>query len=197
MRFESGDSAGAERELSSILRREPGHAWARVWRAEARLSLGRGSEAEADLRAAVRAAPGLCRAGELLAERLTSRGRLTQALVVLDRCALGNPVSARFFALRADVLRRLGRHAPAAESARAALALDSRYGDARAILAASLLELGRAKEAVAEADRVLADQPGLELALLARGVARGRLGDAAGQAADMREAYRLRPEAFR
>ena len=197
MRLESGDASGADRELASVLLREPGHVWARTWRAEARLALGRGAEAESDLRAALRAAPGLCRAGGILAERLASRGRLTQALAVLDRCALGNPVSARFFALRADVLRRLGRHAPAAESARAALALDAGYSDARAILAASLLELGRAREAVAEADKVLSDEPGLELALLARGVARGRLGDAAGQAADLREAYRLRPEAFR
>lgn len=193
----AGDARGAERALSSVLRRVPGHAWARTWRAEARLALGRGAEAESDLRTALRAEPGLCRASERLAQSLLSRGRLTQALAVLERCALGNPVSARFFALRADVLRRLGRHAPAVESARAALALDAGYSDARATLAAALLELGRAREAVAEATRVLSEKPGLELALLARGVARGRLGDAEGQAADMREAYRLRPEAFR
>lgn len=195
--LESGDAAGAERALGALLEREPAHRWARVWRAEARLALGRGAAAEADLRAVLRAEPGHGRAAERLAAALAARGSLSRALAVLDRCARGNPTSARFFALRADVLRRLGRHAPAVEAARAALALDARFGDARATLAASLLELGRAREAADEAGTALADAPGLELALLARGVARGRLGDAAGQAADLREAYRLRPEAFR
>jgi tetratricopeptide (TPR) repeat protein len=153
----SGDAAGAERALSSVLAREPGHAWARIWRAEARLALGRGSAAESDLRAA----PGLCRAGELLAATLAARGRLAEALRVLDRCARSNPTSTRFFALRADVLRRLGRHAPAVESARAALALDPGFTGARAILAASLLELGR----VREADLALKGDSRLALAL--------------------------------
>lgn len=162
----AGDAAGAERALNAVLRREPRHAWARTWRAEARLALGRGAQGEADLQAALRAAPGLCAAGERLAERLASRGEFPRALAVLDRCALENPVSARFFALRAGVLRSLGRHAPAAESARAALALHPGYDGARAILAASLLELGRVREA-------------------------------SGLVRDLREAYRLRPEAFR
>lgn len=162
----AGDAAGAERALTAVLRREPRHAWARTWRAEARLALGRGADADSDLRAALRARPGLCLAGEVLAERLIARGSFAPALAVLERCALENPVSARFFGLKAGALRGLGRHAPAAEAARAALALHPGYDGARAILAASLLELGRVREA-------------------------------SGLVRDLREAYRLRPEAFR
>lgn len=193
----SGAFQEAERALNGALRLEPDLSWARTWRAEARLGLGREAAAEADLRTVLRLDPQQWRAAEKLSELLSGRGRLLQALSVLNRCAKGNPTAARFFARRADVLRRLGRNAGAEESARRALALDPDYADARAILAAALLGRGKAEEAKKEAGRALATRPDLELALLTRGVARGRLGDASGQAADMREVDRLRPKTFR
>jgi tetratricopeptide (TPR) repeat protein len=84
---DAGNEDAAGRLLDESIRRDPGHARARIHRARLRLSAGDRGGAEADLQAAIDAVPFRLAAVLPLADLLIEDGREEEALALLERTA--------------------------------------------------------------------------------------------------------------
>lgn len=182
--------------LARLLRSRPGDAWGWAWLGRLRFAAGRAAAAEAALDRAIRLAPGFARARQWRGEVRLARGRTAAGEADLRRALAADPACWRAALLLAEALSRRGR--PAAALAALDACAPSKPCEARYFLrrAAVLLELGRPTKARVEAEKALALDPLYDDALVARAVARGRLGDKRGSLADFRRVYRSRPEAF-
>lgn len=161
-----GDAKGALRELAAAIARLPREADPLVWRGEALARLGRAAEAKRDLEAAVRLAPRSWSAHRALADLLAASGRTREALARMRRVTALAPTTVSHLVDRARLEAALNLTKAALASLERALELEPRYAKARA------------------------------LTFVIRGMARGRRGDAAGQAADFRQALAIEPALF-
>jgi predicted O-linked N-acetylglucosamine transferase (SPINDLY family) len=141
------------------LRLEPSLVWPHTCLALALLNKGDAPAAARHAHLACDAEPG--NAGLLvnLARTLLAAGRHEAAFEALDQAAAVKPDWPEPLLLKAEMLASRGMHAAAADGCRAVLAHHPAHADAKFVLAASLLHLQQAGEAVSLMDQVRAARP--------------------------------------
>ena len=189
------DDAEAERlreaaeDYERLLRKRPGHAWARALRGDALVRLGAADAAAAELEAALARAR-LPWAAVWLAEAELLRGRHERAAALLDSAPAADAGYGRARVARA----RLARRACDFEGAAALLAGAGRAAWVLAYRGECLLRASRPRLAELELSRALELEPGYAEALAWRGEARRRAGRPREAAADYRAALAARPD---
>lgn len=157
------------------------------------LALGRYAVAREALSRAVARAPYLLSAREMLVRAELLEGDFEGALQNATRLlAMGNR-EASVWASRAYANAMKGRVENAVDDGREALTRRPDWTALRGFVGFWLTKLGRFPEAVQEYDQALRTDPGNLRCLLGRSLARLRLGDAEGAAADAREACSRAP----
>ncbi|MBI4913336.1 MAG: tetratricopeptide repeat protein [Acidobacteria bacterium] len=169
--FEAGRHDEAEALCGQILREDPGHPHAALFRAFLRLEGGRPAEALEDLDAVLARDPSNGEAHGKRGNALLALGRCGEAAAAFDCALLLEPGLVEARANRAAALLPLGRHAEALAECEAALRQDPRCVEALVNRGAALLELRREAEALRSLEAALALQPGHPEALLNRGSA--------------------------
>ncbi|MDE2141273.1 MAG: tetratricopeptide repeat protein [Elusimicrobia bacterium] len=160
------DFAAADAALTASLAADMTSAFARTLRGRARGELGRWKEATADFEAAVKLAPhsGVAKAwrGRAKLMRGDAEGAAKDLEAALE--SRTEKAAAWILAWKAEAELAAGRPADAEASASRALEVHARYADARRTRALSREALGRAAEALEDAERAAALAPADEAA---------------------------------
>lgn len=195
-----GWPAGGESVVRRARAARPRHAWTAAWSARLRLLAGDAAGAERALTALLAREPGHAWARTWRAEARIALGRVAGAESDLRAALRAEPGLCRAGELLAAAL--LARERPAAALDALERVASGNPTSARffALRADSLRRLGRHAPAAESARAALALDPGFDgaRALLAASLLElGRVREASGLVRGLREAYRLRPEAFR
>lgn len=124
-------------------------------------------------------------------------GDLAGALTDIDAANASRPDNARILGMRCVIRVSIDGTANGLPDCDAALNLAGPSANAQVSRGHALLVLRRSEEALAAFEAALVAQPSHARALYGRGLARQRLGDAAGGEADVSEAVRRLPGAGR
>ncbi|MCO5166717.1 MAG: protein kinase [Planctomycetes bacterium] len=155
-----GDARAALEPLDRALALEPDNLLARLTRARCLLQLDRPqTDVEAEINHIDRLGPaGRSAAAELRCEVALRKGELAVALVHLDEATHHDDKNARLRLRHAELLLRARRFSAADEEATAALRLD-RTAAALVVRASARKELGKAADALADAEEALKLEP--------------------------------------
>lgn len=182
----------ALKELSAALRRRPGPALARAWRAWVLAGLGRYDEAAREASAVARRG-GPAFAWAVLGEAQAGRGRMGAALAALARAAREAPCAA-YLGSWGDALLHAGRVRQAESALAASTARNGTIARFQCKHGWALLALRRDARAAAAFERALGLHPAYTEALAGRAEAARRLGRVARARALVAAARRLRPD---
>jgi tetratricopeptide (TPR) repeat protein len=154
--FAKGDLAQAEQEFRSALRMRPEDPGARLWLGRVLVAQRRFDDAETFLEETARIVPGAAEVTVLQATVATETGRLEEAAALLEGARASHPEHLGILLALCDVQSRRGLAEPALQAADAALRIAPESLVARFNRAVVLHAAGRADEAIAKFERILA-----------------------------------------